>query len=260
MGGCCAKPQAEEEYHDSKRERRSSLARRVSDAKARLGPIMHRVSRHMGGGTPLDPALNVCEALNGQWREFLNPDKEARVDAMRKKLRGSGNRLSVLSHAEWEGHVAELLEEASLHDVSEAAPTEKEPDEKVWLRTEWSARALRRQLAQLGEPLPAALAEGAEGAEGAGGADGAPAANARLTRAALGELLWSAAQARGVEWAELRRLELGHSRDRDPRSRSTKSFDVPRPSLRRRATCGCEVCRSLAGHRPRRGRARWCAG
>ena len=83
MGGCCAKPQAEEEYHDPKRERRSSLARRVSDAKARLGPVMNRVSRVMGGGTPLDPALNVCEALTGQWREFLNPDKEARVDAMR---------------------------------------------------------------------------------------------------------------------------------------------------------------------------------
>ena len=79
MGAYCAKQQPPPKER-SKRSKGKTLIRHMSRAKS----TVRRMSRVVGiAAAPLDPACNVCEIFTGQWKEFLNPDKEARITAMR---------------------------------------------------------------------------------------------------------------------------------------------------------------------------------
>ena len=116
------------------------------------------------------------------------------------------------------------IEDATIEDepADVAAPT-KPPavaDELKWLKALWSARALRHTLVQLGGVVPAHLAAPETVPSATGDATSAvePAKRRRREtaalaqeaqgRGALADLVWAAIKARGVTYADARRLEL----------------------------------------------------
>ena len=88
MGACCS-AKANRKGKTTRMRRASTAASNAGGAAAgAIRSAGRRLSRITGvsvgeNGAALDPTANISELFTGSWREHTNPDKEARLTAMR---------------------------------------------------------------------------------------------------------------------------------------------------------------------------------
>ena len=116
--------------------------------------------------------------------------------ADREKIGGALDELRTAMTRRLNRRGSALVQSATLDAAAEAEPpAEVEPDELGWLRSEWSALALRRQLEYV---------RGADAAVDI--SDGEVAATGNVVE--LSKALWAAMKAKGLSFAEVRKLDV----------------------------------------------------